>query len=239
MALTLRGSAENSSGSLIDLTITHPVGIANEDSVYVAYVQGGSTDLNLSIVTAGYTELADLFSNDTTDCNFGVFRKIMGVTPDSDVVCDNVGNSSTIAGVEHVWTGADQTTPEDATTTTATGIDAAAPDSPSIVTATPAAIVLAIGGSSEADATVVAPTGYSNQIDRALGLTVGMASKSVASPGTEDPAVWTNFSGNANDSWCAATVAVRPAATGAAGDGLEWASLPPRPPRPPAFIAAY
>jgi len=218
MALSFVGSAEGSSANGGDVTLTHPGTIAEDDVVYVGHgVATGIGDYDVSVSTGGYTELADIFETDGLNANLGIFRKIMPVTPDSTVVCVGTGGSGdSTAAVEHVWRGADQTTPEDATTTTATGVDVTNPDSPAIVTATANAIVLTIGAGTINDASVTMPTGYSNQVD-ANGndnsdVTVGMASKSVSSPGTENPAAWTGFTDpGALCCWAAGTVAIRPA----------------------------
>jgi len=216
MALVLRGVAENSAANGANVTVTHPGGVAAGDVVYFAYAIGDNdnVDQNMAMVTAGYTELADLFkqrpaSNDDSD--LGVYRKIMGGTPDSTAVGTGLGGTdASVAAVEQVWTGADQTTPEDATTTTGTSLDAT--QSPAIVTATANAIVLTIVGATLQDTTVTAPTGYSDQVDRdqldTTNVTLGMASKLVASPGTETPGAWTTWTSGAA---CMATVAIMPA----------------------------
>ena len=214
MALSLRGSAENSAISGTDVTVTHPVGTAENDVIYLAYAVGAATNINMSVSTAGWTELADLYSNATTDANLGVYRKIMGATPDSTVTV--VGTADTADGtaaVEHVWTGADTTTPEDATRTTDTG--SGDPDSPAITTATDNAIILTLACNGDSDTAVTAPTGYSNKIDinafDTRKATVAIASKSVgAAPVTENPDPWGGW-GGINTGWCAATVAIRPA----------------------------
>lgn len=221
MALAFRSSAENSALNGGDVTVTHVAGIAANDVVYFAYAIGDNDgiDQNMAMITAGYTELADIFADSTNDTNFGVYRKIMGSTPDSTAQCDGLGGvDAAVAAVEHVWTGADQTTPEDATTTTATGITEDPPDSPSIVTVTANAVVIATGANNSDDTTVTAPSGYSNQIDITrtddTRILIGMASKAVASPTTEDPAVWTTWYTDVGSAWAAATVAIRPAPEG-------------------------
>lgn len=212
MALSLRGTAVSGTGAP-DPTVTLPVGTATDDVVYVAFNTPGTSniDQDLVMITTGYTELADLFQNDLSDTQLGVFRKIMGATPDSSAQCETTTTNG--IAVCHVWTGVDLTTPEDATTTTAGATDDGTPQPPSIVTATANAIVLAIGGSSEADAVTNAPTGYSNLIDlQHTAMNVMISSKLVASPGTETPGRYADIAGTAADTWCAATVAIRPAA---------------------------
>ena len=210
MALSFVGGGTGSSGTGGNITLTLTAGIAQNDVVYVAFGIGSTTDKILAMTTAGYTKLAEVFISGT---NLAVFRKVMGATPDSQAVCTGSGDAAEEAGAAfHVWRGADTTTPEDATTTTATGT-AAAPDSPSITTVTDAAIVLAIGANAINDASVrTAPTGYGNAQSVAVNgnelITVGMASKSVSPAGAENPAAWTAWD---TADWGAATVAIRPA----------------------------
>jgi hypothetical protein len=231
VALSFIGSGSDSAS--FDPNLTLPGGIAQNDIVYVAVNASGSVDLDLSMITAGYTEIADLYQNDNTDVNLGVFRKIMGVTPDSSAQCET--GSTSANAVFHCWRGCDTTTPEDATPTTAGAVDGGTPDPPSINTATANAIVLAIGGSSEGDAVTNPPTNYENLIDLQDGglRNVMMASRSIASPTTENPGTFADVVGTSSDSWAAVTVAIRPAA----------AAPPPAVPGPQGtrnqFVALY
>lgn len=213
MALSFVGSGFNSNVSGADLTLTLPVGIAEDDVVYVAAVTSGSVDATMAMTTSGYTKLCDLFANDTNDTNLGVFRKVMGASPDATAVVTGTGSGFiTIGAVFHVWRGADTATPEDVATTTATGLNSATPNPPAITTVTNDAVVLAIGGSvGELDAVSNAPSGYSNLIDTLVGTSnVMMASKVTAAAGAQDPASYSDISGDSTDSWAAATVAIRP-----------------------------
>jgi len=220
MALVIRGTAENSAASGADVTVTLPGGTAASDVVYAAYAIGDndSVDQNMAMITAGYTELADVFGDGTStnpDCNLGVYRKIMGGTPDSSYQVDGLGGAdAAVSSVCHVWTGADQTTPEDATTTAATGIGAI-PDSPSITTITNNAIVISVGAGALQDTSVNAPSGYGNQVDDDAvdisNVTIGMASILKVAFGAENPGAWTTWTAEADTGWAAATVALRPA----------------------------
>src|SRR3990172_4171119 len=219
MALSLRGTAEAFAIDGGDITITHPVGIDEDDVVYLAYTLSTVSvgDFDMAITTSGYTELGEVYFEDTVPVNFAVFRKIMGITPDSTAVCD--GNdviTDSLTAVEHVWTGVDIITPEDATTEITGGIDGSVPDSPPIITVTANAIVISFGGSSIGDISVDAPSGYSNQVDinsdDNRDSTCAAASILVVSPGTEDPGAWINWTDNNATCRGAATVAIRPAA---------------------------
>lgn len=219
MALSLRGTAENSGIDGADLSITLPAGVAEDDGVWLAYAEGTNSDVDMAMVTTGYTELADLNRGPSIQNNLGVFRKIMGATPDSTATCDGHGDAGApLVAVCQVWTGADTTTPEDATSTTATA-DAGDPDSPSITTVTDGAVVISFGSTNANDGAVTAPSGYSDQVDvgrtDSASATVGAASITVASAGPENPASWTNWSGAVFPRHCAVTVAVRPGGGGA------------------------
>lgn len=219
MALSFVGSAEASAASGASVTVTHPGTIAADDVVYFCFSVVAASDLALSMSTAGYTQLAQLYANDTDDANLLITRKKMPATPDSTAVTTGGLGSVSCQACEHVWRGQDLTTPEDATTTTATGIDSATANSPSITTATANAVVLTMIGATALDAAITAPTNYINQVDISLdsgdkdGL-AGIASRSIASPAAENPAAWTNIATTSNDSWAAVSVAIRPAGAG-------------------------
>ena len=206
MAISFVGGDSGNGSTAVTLNL--PGGIAQNDVVIAAHM--GSLTSNRDMDISGYQELADLYQDDTTDTNLGVFRKVMGATPDSTVAFADQGVN---ACVFHCWRGVNTTTPEDATTTVGGAIDGATPDPPAINTATANAVVLAIGASSEADAVTNAPSGYGNLFDsQGNSANCAISSKSVASPTTEDPATYGDIVGTTADSWAAATVALRPAA---------------------------
>lgn len=226
MAISLVGSGEAADGlnSSYTRTVTLPGGVAQDDVVYVLGVQRNLSDLNLVEDSGTYTELADVFGSDSNSINAAVYRKVQGATPDSTVTVRE--NTSSITGwmsvVALVLRGVDTTTPEDATTTTASGGNTGRADPPSITTVTANAWVLAFGASSQqlADPTT-APTGYGNVVGIGHpGIIV--STKEIATAGAENPGIYTDFTTSGLQSWAAATVAVRPAAGGGTtvGSGL-------------------
>ena len=224
MALTYVGSAEGSTTGTTAYTIDlSGLGMQQGDLVVVVSAIVSSTNQDPGVSTSGYAELCDLYADDSRDANLAVSWKLMGATPDTSVdVLASAVISRASAAVVHVWRGADQTTPIDVTTTTATGINSALWNSPSITPVTSGAVVLSCGcGTGGAvDNAITAPTGYGNQVDisaasGSFAITVGIASKAWTS-GAEDPAAWTNITTGTAESWAAATVAIRPAADGAA-----------------------
>ena len=143
------------------LTITLPTCLEN-DLVIVAVTSPKSTDWDMTMNTSGYTEVADLFADDTVDTNFGVFYKKMSGTPDTTAVCnlDGVTNNGHSA-VAVVFRGVDTTTPMDATATTATGVNTGIADPPSIDWSTAGTItVVAVGCGTTGEVGYILPPGY-------------------------------------------------------------------------------
>ena len=192
--------------------------VTSGDLVIVATGFVQTSNLNPGVSTAGYTEVADLYQNDSRDANFSVNWKVMGGTPDTAVNC--LGSGSATNGtvcIAHVWRNADPTTPIDVTRTTAQSNNSAIPNSPAITPVTAGAVVLSLGlgTGAAADNAVAAPSGYGNQMDMSVdpgnAVTVGIASKAWSGSGLEDPAAWTNWTTSTADSWAAVTLAIRPA----------------------------
>lgn len=219
MALSYRGGCENSAIDGADVVVNLPGGTATNDVVLIGHgsPRSGTT---MGMDTGGYTEIVhfDNASNVVVSIN----RKVMGGTPDSTAQANGSAVSAdahTVVG--HVWTGADTTTPEDATGTTASSIN-----NPAIVTVTNGAVVLAWMMSRVNDAAVTAPTNYINQVDitdsDTRSTTMCVASREIASAGSEDPATWTDITSTSPG---AVTTAIRPAASGAktiSADSVSW-----------------
>lgn len=220
MAITLRGTNSANAGGSFDINVPMPTGTATDDVVYAAASEASHTaNFDITTTSVGWTELAEDYSNDTLDVNACLMRKVQGGTPDTTVrFRDAGGGSYAWGGVAIALIGVDTTTPEDATTTTATGIDAEDPDPPSITTVTNGAWVLAFGFTSEGDNVSNAPSGYSNLVDNGVGFGNNnwtmAATKEVATAGAEDPGAFTDPTGDTGDSWVAFTVAARPAGGG-------------------------
>lgn len=225
MAISFVGSAEGSAANGADVTLALPGGTTTDDLVVVAYTIGDNDGVNfdMAMVTTGYTEVADLFANDTQDISLGVYWKVMGGTPDTTAAVDGLGGTdAAVAAVCMVFRGVDTTTPMDVTPTTATGINTMHPDPPSVDHSNPAGVWTVIAGASGhtllGAGTYTFPTGYiTDAIDRGQDdtsdCTVGMGYRtSPADP--ENPGAMTH---SGTDSvafaWCAATLALRPAPT--------------------------
>lgn len=186
---------------------------------FVLVVHGYSATSDFDVAITGYTELVDLYANDTEDANMAVAWKLMTATPDTSVTLSQTGTGSDgAATVVHVWRGVHQTTPIDTTTQTATGIDDDTVDSPAITPVTAGAVVLSCGIAAQdvGDAALTAPTGYTdNDIVKQGGTSSRMAcavigSKVWSGSGAEDPGAWGGGTGGTDASWAAATVVLRP-----------------------------
>jgi hypothetical protein len=201
------GSANNGG----DVTLTFDEALDEGDVVYVLHGQADSGTIALGPSTSGYTELA---KHDAAVPKAGVYRKVMGATPDSTVVLPGTGagQGSTI-GVCIALRGADATTPEDAATTTAGPTFDNNPNPAAVTTVTAKAWVLGVAASDGPDSSWSPISGYSNQVEAhgidTFRINGALMTKEVATPGAEDPGAYTVGPGAEN--WYAFTVAVRPA----------------------------
>src|SRR3989344_4846956 len=222
-AVSFVGSCSNNGNNGANATLTLPVGTAENDLVIVAYgnADADNVDLNMVMVTADYTEVADLFSNDTFDANMGVYYKFMGSTPDTQAVADNIGGADTdTPAVCMVFRGVDTTTPMDVTDVEATALNSMDPNPGSINHNNPFGVWTVIAGANAhnlgATGSFTFPTGYTTDAiqiagdDTADGR-VGMGYNSgPADP--EDPGVMTDsLTDGTSFAWVAVTMALRPA----------------------------
>lgn len=179
-------------------------GTASGDVVYVA-----SASHPLAAPPSGYTEIS---LGSTT--RMVVYRKVLSAADSSVTVSANGDSTAGNACLAIVLRGVSNTTPED-TTPTESFISGSSVDGPSIVTVTANALVLSFGMAFVNDTSVTCPSGYINQSNinsngSVSPTTLGMATKTISSPGTEDPGAWSGF-GTDTVTGYALTVAVRPA----------------------------
>jgi len=208
--------AINNGGSV---TLTFPAGVLQNDVVYVC----SGIDGTPTIATSGYTPINNVTSGTQQTW---VWRKIMGVTPDTSVTINGTGqpqDAHTVVAL--ILRGVETSQPEDAASTTASG-SSTNPDNPAITTVFNRAWVLTFASSRVLDSAITAPSGYINQTDITQTdtnpSTTAVATKEVNPAGTENPASWTDW---ASGTWGAITVAVRPGGfvsvpvTGVSGTG--------------------
>lgn len=198
--------------------------LAQNDLIVINYVVGGDqADVALTPPT-GYTEETELFSDDGADANLAVWRKFMGATPDTSVDIPNSTNADyAVAGTIFAFRGVDTTTPLDVAIATATGIDGGQPNPPSVTPTTAGAWIVVVGGSGHSTAVTAfgnpgdlsSTTNHFRSVTQAdiIDATAGCGIKTDWTSGAFDPATWTDGSTAAGSSWCAATLALRPAVT--------------------------
>lgn len=179
------------------------------DIVIACITIANDTNRNLQCTTAGYTEVADLYgsSTNTLDSQLGVYYKVL-TAADTSVAFD-LGISTTSRCAIHVWRGVN-TTPLDATTTTAVNGNGVA-DPPSITTTTANSVVIAIGAVPDTNAGPGAPSGMVNgfSISSFGSYGIGIASVLVPSPSAYNPAIFLNGNSDSGLSALAVTMALR------------------------------
>jgi len=204
--------------NLTDLTGGLASSPAANDLVIVYYATGSSSDRDL--VVSDYTEIVELYANDSIDTNLAVAFKFMGVTPDTQCTLGGTGSTTESAVIAvQVWRGVNQTTPFDVTQTTAVGINSLLCNPPAITPTTSGAIIVSGGAGAHNNQTA---TTYSSS-DLTSFITQGAVSTTGFKPtmgigyhvwtsGSFDPAQFTFSSTDSTAySWAAVTLALRPA----------------------------
>lgn len=216
------GTTSDISVSLTSLTGGLASAPAAGDLVIVYFGTASQTDRNL--VVAGYTELADITSYTQasyTGTNLAVAYKFMGSTPDTTVtITGGTLNAADAGGVYvSVWRNVNTTTPFDVAIKTATGRFGPDANPVTITPVTPGAFIVvgAVGGHlqgtqtfSSVDLSDFKSVGANDTYDA----TIGGGYKQWVS-GAFDPQTF-GFSAIGQrqfETYCAATVALRPAAT--------------------------
>src|SRR6185436_20120948 len=210
--ITLIGAAQTGNASNGgNVTLTFNVAPQPGDVVIVVGGHGPAGGNTIGPSTAGYTALHTDTTN--TNCRGGVWRKVMGTTPDTTVVCQGAGNAADgVAYVSFVFRGVDNGTPEDATTTVTTNnATGFVPDSPSITTVTDGAVVLSLALTGINDATPGTVSGYSTPVsgnnNDTNPVTTAGCFITKATAGAENPAAYSTWTSSLG---FAATVALRP-----------------------------
>lgn len=235
MAITyvggVSGAATNNGDVSLDLTALtggSDSSPSQDDLVVVTYglSTADNTDFNMAMITSGYTEVADLFADDTVEAQLGAYWKFMGASPDATAQVDGLGGTDTaVAACAMVFRGVALVAdggPFDTTATTATGINTMHPDPPSIDHSGAAGVVVVIGtvsGTNIGTTTVTMPTGYTTDAlkadqtdtDGRVFATMGYRDSGVSDP--EDPGTVTiNGADSSAYAWAAVTMALKPAA---------------------------
>ena len=108
------------------------------DLILTSVVTRRTSDVNYSV--AGFTELADIYVNNTDDCNFGLFYKVADGTETGIDVTTNV--PQTTLSTTYIWRNADTTIPLDVGVATNTATGATLVTSPDVTTVTDNAVVM-------------------------------------------------------------------------------------------------
>lgn len=187
------------------------------DLVLVAYnlCTDASGDVTLSLATAGYNKILEVYGNDTNDTNFAVFEKIMSSSPDTSV--DVERSASTPASVHiRVYRNVDPVTPMDVAAAGASGGNTGRANPASITPTTSGSWIVVYGAcaaplsgnsdftSADTDEFIVA------RIDGpSIHNQVGSGHVSDWVGGAFDPAQFGGGNTDATSSWGAVTVALR------------------------------
>lgn len=214
MALSYVSSAGNATAGA-STTVT--TGSLADGLVVYALVFSGSSGSGNITSPAGWTELLQYTHADTY--RTALFRLVTSSAPTTHAFGRT---SSNYIGASLWWfSGADTTTPEDATRTTNEGTGSTI-TYPAITTVTDNAFVIAsytdAGGNGTSD-----PTGYTGIGNDSSTVCHG-AYVNKATAGSETPGTTTSSGG----SWVAVTFAIRPAAGAAAGQPTmdRWGGTP-------------
>lgn len=197
-------SVGNINGVHSNLTLT---GAQANDIVYIC---GGhsNTTANSGVMTGGYTNVA--FALNGSGYRFGVYRKVMGTTPDATANCiGSLSSADAIAYVGIILRGANTTVPEHAVSGPNRG-SSTTPSSNAITVTKNSVWAISMVGSGVNDGSVTQPTGYINTVQISGGndttdSSVGLATKEVST--NETPGAWTNW---VSGTWVGFTIGVNP-----------------------------
>ena len=212
MAIAIRGTPTTATAvNGANVTITLPTGMQENDVVYVI----ASCTVNSGLTEIGgptWTQLLSIDNSGAAPLRAAIFRKIMGAVPDVSLSIQVLGNvDDAAAAIAVAFSGVNPSTPEDATTTSATG-NSTNPDPPNITSITGGAILLAAAASRANDSAVSPPTAYtaiantlaSDNVDKT---SAAMAYRLSVNPGVETPGPFQSW---ATGRWIAFSIMLRP-----------------------------
>lgn len=193
-----------------DVTITFPGGVLENDVVIMFGGHAFRSGSAIGPSTGGYTTEIDHNSEVPA---LGVWYKVMGATPDGDVVGQGTGNNADVTAYGiFILRGVDTASIFDQTTTTAGPTVTANPNPPAIDTQTAGAWVIPIGAKEVFDNSIVAPSGYLNLVYNSKNdsndYSTGGATLEIATPTTEDPPIFTSWA--VTIAWYTVTLAIKP-----------------------------
>jgi hypothetical protein len=185
----------------------------------IANTTQGGANIDLEATCDGTwsdcTERADLFSDDNSESQLGVFVKIMGATPDASIEFRTVSAAGTrgTAIAALVFRRASSTV----AIATSTGVDSYRANPPTITPTVSGSLVIAVGAAGCGDTRLAVPafSGYTTLIGIIGTGSFNNAKLVVASApwasGAVDPPEWTDADDDSTTAaWCAATLVVTP-----------------------------
>ena len=185
----------------------------------IANTTQGGANIDLEATCDGTwsdcTERADLFSDDNSESQLGVFVKIMGATPDASIEFRTVSAAGTrgTAIAALVFRRASSTV----AIATSTGVDSFRANPPAITPTVAGSLVIAIGAAGVGSARLAIPefSGYTTLVELVGTGSSNNAKLVMASipwvSGSVDPPTWTDADEDSNTAaWCAATLVVTP-----------------------------
>lgn len=227
------GSTSTATSSLTDLTnpLTGATGIAAAvgDTVVVIPAIGSTADRDM-IISTGYTEQADHYSNGTSfDANIGLFTKTLA-SADTTVTFGSSGSTADAqGGIIMLFQGVDATAPMDVAVVLGNGTGTGKPDPAAITPVTTGAV--GIFGGAQAAGTAVALTSSDltafRQIIQADTNDIAVGAGFIEwTSGAINPAAFGGGSSNAANSWATISAALRPAWTAGGSTGTASGTFP-------------
>lgn len=221
VASSRAGSTSTTTQSLTSLTGGSDSSPSEGDLVVVT-VAVGSQGRNPSCAISSWSTIGTQLNVTPTtyDTSLQVSYKFMTSSPDTQITIPSSGNiADGQAWCVHVFRGVDPTTPLDVTPQSATGSGTnSRPDGPAITPTTEGAWIVLCGGGAASNNTTAytAPSGYATNWRTANGADTndgGACSGYYTgwTSGSHDPAAVGGGSVNSANSWCAWTIALRPA----------------------------
>lgn len=227
------GSTSTATSSLTDLTnpLTGATGIAAAvgDTVVVIPAIGSTADRDM-IISTGYTEQADHYSNGTSfDANIGLFTKTLA-SADTTVTFGSSGSTADAqGGIIMLFQGVDATAPMDVAVVLGNGTGTGKPDPAAITPVTTGAV--GIFGGAQAAGTAVALTSSDltafRQVIQADTNDIAVGAGFIEwTSGAINPAAFGGGSSNAANSWATISAALRPAWTAGGSTGTASGTFP-------------
>lgn len=222
MAIAHRGDGSNS-GTSTQLSIAKAsiAGLTDGDVAYILLHKdqaSAGSSFSQATGTTGWTQLKEnLWSSGGRNHGAALYRKVMTSVAGEPTnwQFDQTINDNWSA-IAWAVSGANTTTPEDATTTEIAGQDSANPDPASITTVTANTIIYVAHGSTQLAGGISwgAPSGYTQAeaVMTAGNSAAQLAYKAETTTGAKNPGVFTNTSGDATAEYIVWTIAVAEAA---------------------------